>query len=85
MSSEGDDVVSEEIVRTAFDGAIDEAWFANHATADHQDPRTDGGVYREPVIAFLRWQLLADPAGAAWFEGDACALCTDPAWSFDTR
>lgn len=44
-----------------------------------------GRVYREPVIAFLRWQLHQDPAGAGWFEGDRCTLCTDPTWSFDAR
>lgn len=85
MTSEGDDVVSASIVREAFERAIDDAWFANHATADHNDPRTDGGVYREPVIAFLRWELFQDAGGAAWFEGEGCALCTDPIWSFDTR
>jgi hypothetical protein len=85
MASEADAVVSDEIVRAAFERAINDAWFANHASADHEDPRTDGGVYREPVIAFLRWHLLADAAGAAWFEGDACALCTDPMWSYDTQ
>jgi hypothetical protein len=85
MTSEGDEVVSSSIVRNAFEHAIDEAWFANHATADHNDPRTDGGVFREPLIAFLRWQLREDATGAAWFEGEGCALCTDPVWSFDVQ
>ena len=22
-----------------------------------------------------------DPEGAGWFEGEGCALCTDPMWS----
>lgn len=85
MTSDGDEVVSSSIVQGAFERAINDAWFANHATADHNDPRTDGGVYREPVIAFLRWQLAQDPEGAAWFEGEDCTLCTDPMWSFDVR
>lgn len=85
MTSEGDEVVPSSIVREAFERAINQAWFTEHATADHNDPRTDGGVFREPFIAFLRWQLHDDPAGAAWFEGEGCRLCTDPVWSFDVQ
>jgi predicted dienelactone hydrolase len=85
MTSEGDEVIDDSIVREAFDRAIDDAWFANHATVDHEDPRIDGGAYREPVIAFLRWQLRQDATGGAWFEGDGCELCTNPMWSYDTR
>jgi hypothetical protein len=85
MTSDGDETVDSSIVVEAFERAINDAWLANHATIDHEDPRTDGGVYREPVIAFLRWQLHEDPEGAGWFEGDRCTLCTDPMWSFDAR
>lgn len=85
MTSDGDETVDSSIVIEAFERAINDAWLANHVSIDHQDPRTDGGVYREPVIAFLRWQLHQDPEGAGWFEGDACTLCTDPMWSFDAR
>jgi dienelactone hydrolase len=85
MTSEGDEVVPSSIVREAFERAINQAWFTEHATAGHNDPRTDGGVFREPSIAFLRWQLHDDPAGAAWFEGEGCRLCTDPVWSFDVK
>jgi hypothetical protein len=83
MTSEGDETVEASVIETAFRAAINEAWLANHATADHNDPRTDGGVYREPVIAFLRWQLREDSTGEAWFIGENCALCTDPSWSFE--
>jgi dienelactone hydrolase len=85
MTSEGDEVVESSIVITAFERAINDAWLANHATADHEDPRTDGGVYREPMIAFLRWQLHGDRAGEGWYVGEGCGLCTDPSWSFDDR
>lgn len=83
MTSEADETVDASVIETAFRAAINDAWLANHATADHNDPRTDGGVYREPVIAFLRWQLRQDPAGEAWFVGENCTLCTDPSWSFE--
>ena len=85
MTSEGDEVVEPSIVMTAFERANNDAWFANHTTADHEDPRTDGGVYREPMIAFLRWQLHADANGQSWFEGDSCVLCEDSSWSYDER
>jgi len=85
MTSEGDEVVSSSIVQQAFDRAINDAWLANHATADHNAPRTDGGVFREPAIAFLRWKLHDDLAGAAWFEGEDCVLCSEPSWSLDIR
>jgi dienelactone hydrolase len=85
MTSEGDEVVPSSIVITAFERTIDDAWLAVHRSADHNDPRTDGGVYREPLTAFLRWQLHDDANGASWFAGDACVLCTDADWGYETR
>jgi dienelactone hydrolase len=85
MTSEGDEVVPSSIVITAFERAVDDAWLAVHNSADHDDPRTDGGVYREPLTAFLRWQLYDDANGASWFVGDACVLCTDADWGYETR
>jgi len=85
MTSDGDEVVDASVVTTAFERAIDDAWLATHATVDHNDPRTDGGAFREPIVAFLRWQLSGDANGEQWFEGDACVLCTAPDWSFDAQ
>jgi hypothetical protein len=85
MTSEGDEVVPSSAVTTAYERAVDDAWLANHASVDHNDPRTDGGVFREPIVAFLRWQLAGDANGELWFEGDACVLCTDPDWDFDAQ
>ena len=85
MTSEGDEVVSSSVVTTAFERAVNDAWLANQATVGHNDPRTDGGVFREPLVAFLSWQLRDDANGQRWFAGDACVLCTDPTWSYDTR
>ena len=85
MTSEGDEEVSADLVIAAYEAAVEDAWLANHAFADHNDPRGDGGVYREPIVAFLRWKLHDDAGGRAWFVGDACVLCEAAEWSFDTR
>jgi len=85
MTSEEDEVVSSSIVITAFDRAVNVAWLAKHAAANHENPRIDGGVFREPIVAFLRWQLHDDPNGGRWYLGDACVLCEDPNWSVDGR
>lgn len=84
MTSEGDETVDDSIIIDAFSEATGPAWLADHATVDHNDPRTDGGAYREPIIAFLRWQLREDANGAAWFEGESCVLCEDANWTFDS-
>lgn len=85
MTSEADETVDDSTVITAYERAINNAWLANHDSADHEDPRGDGGVYREPMIAFLRWQLHDDPNGALWFTGASCILCEKPSWSFDSQ
>jgi len=58
---------------------------ADRATADHEDPSNDGGVFRESVIAFLGWQFDGDPTGASWFGGEGWALCTDLVWSLGIK
>lgn len=85
MTSEGDETVKDSTVIAAYEAAVDDAWLANHASADHNNPRGGGGVYREPIVAFLRWKLHEDARGRAWFVGDACVLCEAVEWSFDTR
>ena len=33
------------------------------------------------MVGWLRWQLLGDMKAGSLFTGDACMLCSDPAWS----
>jgi hypothetical protein len=33
------------------------------------------------MVGWLRWQLLGDASARNMFVGDACTLCSDPAWS----
>jgi hypothetical protein len=33
------------------------------------------------MVGWLRWQLLGDANAGNMFVGDACTLCSDPAWS----
>jgi hypothetical protein len=47
-----------------------------------------GGTYWEPnggkagavTVAWLKWQLRADPKAAKVFSGKTCDLCTDASW-----
>lgn len=77
-----DDVVPPSLVADAFAQATGPAWLASHGSANHDSPRLDGGPYREPMIAFFRWQLLDDSIAATWFDGAGCVLCTSGAWDF---
>ncbi|MCW2410973.1 MULTISPECIES: hypothetical protein [unclassified Sphingobium] len=54
---------------------------------------THAGTYAEPnggraaqaVVAWLDWQLRGDKAGRTWFVGEDCKLCSDPAWTIESR
>jgi dienelactone hydrolase len=56
-------------------------------------PVGHGGTWREPqggamgavAIAWLDWQLKTDAAAGARFDGEACGLCKDPAWTVKRR
>jgi hypothetical protein len=52
-----------------------------------------GGTYWEPnggaaarvVVRWLDWHLRRDQKAAATFTGAECALCADPAWTFEKK
>ncbi|MBM4243474.1 MAG: hypothetical protein FJ148_06605 [Deltaproteobacteria bacterium] len=85
MTSALDTVVPPASVAAAYDAARGPAWLASHGAADHNAPRLDGGPFREPLIAFLRWQLAGDPVGERWFAGAGCVLCTSEAWELASK
>lgn len=44
-----------------------------------------GGIFASAGIAWLRWQLLDDPAAAKQFGGRDCGLCGDPRWTIEKK
>jgi hypothetical protein len=52
-----------------------------------------GGTYWEPnggaaarvVVSWLDWRLRGDQQAGRMFVGPNCGLCTDPAWTFETK
>ena len=41
----------------------------------------NGGWFGDISVAWLDWRLKGDNRAGAVFEGPACGLCTDPAWT----
>jgi hypothetical protein len=52
-----------------------------------------GGTYAEPnggaaaavVVDWLEWILRDDAAAGASFRGNACGLCADPVWTYESK
>ena len=53
----------------------------------HQGTFADpnGGKVARAVVAWLQWQLRADPDAGNWFVGEGCSLCRDPNWTIERR
>lgn len=45
----------------------------------------NGGDYARVASAWFSWQLKGDAAGARWFQGADCRLCTQPGWSVQRK
>jgi hypothetical protein len=45
----------------------------------------NGGRAAQAVVAWLEWQLRGDLKAKRWFVGKDCRLCTDPAWTIESR
>lgn len=61
------------------------AMFGVLAGADHFTPTGDGGGFRRPITAWMRFHLMADASAGKLFNGDDCGLCSDPQWVFKRR
>jgi hypothetical protein len=57
------------------------AVYGELAGADHTEPTGNGGGYRGPVTAWLRFHLLADEQARPMFFGPQCTYCAAPEWS----
>ena len=45
----------------------------------------NGGAAAEVVVDWLQWQLRGDSEAGKSFLGADCGLCSDPAWTFDSK
>ncbi|MDY6984198.1 MAG: hypothetical protein SV422_14025 [Pseudomonadota bacterium] len=45
----------------------------------------NGGVAAQVAVNWLNWQLRDDAEAAKYFIGDDCVLCTDAAWSIESK
>lgn len=45
----------------------------------------NGGRVAQVVVAWLEWQLRGDTRARSWFVGEDCRLCTDAAWTIESR
>jgi hypothetical protein len=45
----------------------------------------NGGKFAEVGANWLMWRLKGDKKAGAMFEGSACGLCTDPAWTVQKK
>jgi hypothetical protein len=46
---------------------------------------TNGGAAAAVVVDWLQWQLRGDNEAGKRFRGADCGLCSDPAWTFDSK
>jgi hypothetical protein len=45
----------------------------------------NGGKAAQVALAWLDWRLKGRAAGASWFRGAACKLCTQAEWKFEAK
>jgi hypothetical protein len=68
--------------RTAFEAASGiPAAYAELAGAGHLVPLGNGGGFRGPTTAWVRWHLMGDSTARGQFVGATCGLCNSPTWS----
>jgi len=47
--------------------------------------KPNGGPVAQTAVHWLQWQLRGIPEDGSYFLGKDCKLCTDPAWSFESK
>lgn len=57
------------------------AAYGELAAGTHFTPVGDGGGYRGPVTAWLRWRLMDDEQARGAFSGPDCTYCAGPDWT----
>jgi hypothetical protein len=57
------------------------AVYGNLAGASHLTPLRDGGAYRGPMTAWLRYELMGDEQARSVFFGPSCGYCRSSIWT----
>jgi predicted dienelactone hydrolase len=82
LAGSADAVVSASSVERYFDASTAvPAAFANVRGATHFEVLGDGGAFRGPATAWVRFYLMADANARPVFIGTTCTLCTSSAYT----
>jgi Chlorophyllase enzyme len=82
LAGQFDFIVSPLFVRDLYERAAHViALYGNLAGAHHGTPSGNGGGYRGPGTAWLRFQLMGDEQARGLFFGASCGYCTSEIWT----
>ena len=81
FAGQSDTVVAASSVRDRYNGVTIAAGYAELAGASHFIPIGDGGAFRGPLTAWMRWQLMGDTTAGGQFVGPSPGLANNATWS----
>ena len=82
LAGQYDTVVPSPVVKNMFNQAGHVvAIYGNLEGASHITPAGDGGGFRGPVTAWLRFELMGDSDARPLFFGPACGYCASQLWT----
>ena len=82
LAGQHDDIVPPALVEHFYEAADHVvAIYGELAGANHFTPTGDGGGFRGPMTAWLRFHLMGVENARGEFFGQACGVCTSDAWS----
>jgi hypothetical protein len=85
LSAGIDTFVSPERQQAVFAASTVPTTWLTRKEAGHLTAMGDAGPYRAAVTAWFLYQLENDAKAGALFKGEACAYCTDPAWTVQKK
>lgn len=82
LAGSSDSTVRASTVEGYFDASSGvPAGFGNLRGASHFEVLGDGGGFRGPATAWLRYFLMGDTVARSYFVGANCTMCTSSAWT----
>lgn len=87
LMSGGDDSIAPRSSnqQPVFDNANVPVFWGTLDDASHFEPTGDAGDFRDPATAWFRFHLMDDASAESGFFGTDCDLCTDGAWTIETK